>query len=38
VGWDVVEARGGRLVLVPFLSGHSTSAIVERIKRGVGCG
>jgi D-beta-D-heptose 7-phosphate kinase/D-beta-D-heptose 1-phosphate adenosyltransferase len=38
VGRDVVEARGGRLVLVPFLSGHSTSAIVERIKRGVGCG
>jgi D-beta-D-heptose 7-phosphate kinase/D-beta-D-heptose 1-phosphate adenosyltransferase len=40
VGRDVVEARGGRVVLVPFLPGHSTSAIVERIKRGVGvnCG
>ena len=37
VGRDVVEARGGRLVLVPFLPGHSSSAIVDRIKRGVGC-
>lgn len=37
VGRDLVEARGGRLVLVPFLPGYSTSAIVERIKteRGV---
>jgi D-beta-D-heptose 7-phosphate kinase/D-beta-D-heptose 1-phosphate adenosyltransferase len=32
VGRDVVEARGGRVVLVPFLPGHSTSAIVERIR------
>ena len=38
VGREVVEARGGRVVLAPFLPGHSTSAIVERIKRGVGCG
>ena len=37
VGREVVEARGGRLVLVPFLPGHSSSAIVDRIKRGVGC-
>jgi D-beta-D-heptose 7-phosphate kinase/D-beta-D-heptose 1-phosphate adenosyltransferase len=36
VGRDVVEARGGRVVLVPFLPGHSTSAIVDRIRRGVG--
>jgi D-beta-D-heptose 7-phosphate kinase/D-beta-D-heptose 1-phosphate adenosyltransferase len=37
VGRDLVEARGGRLVLVPFLPGHSSSTIVERIKtnRGV---
>lgn len=37
VGRDLVEARGGRLVLVPFLPGHSTSRIVERIRtnRGV---
>ena len=40
VGREVVEARGGRVVLVPFLPGHSTSAIVERIRRGAGvtCG
>jgi D-beta-D-heptose 7-phosphate kinase/D-beta-D-heptose 1-phosphate adenosyltransferase len=37
VGREVVEARGGRVVLVPFLPGHSSSAIVDRIKRGVGC-
>ena len=33
VGRDTVEARGGRVVLVPVEQGHSTSAIVERIKR-----
>ena len=37
VGRDVVEARGGRVVLVPFLPGHSTTAIVERIRRGMDC-
>lgn len=36
VGRDIVEARGGKLVLVPFLPGHSTSAIVERIMTGRG--
>jgi D-beta-D-heptose 7-phosphate kinase/D-beta-D-heptose 1-phosphate adenosyltransferase len=36
VGKDVVEARGGRLVLVPFLPGHSSSTIVERIRTGRG--
>jgi len=38
VGKDVVEARGGRLVLVPFLPGHSSSTIVERIRTGRGVG
>ncbi len=33
VGRDLVEARGGRLVLIPFLPGHSTSRIVDRIRR-----
>ena len=37
VGRDVVEARGGRVVLIPFLPGHSSSTIVDRIRRGVGC-
>ncbi len=30
VGADWVEARGGRVVRVPLLAGHSTSALVER--------
>jgi D-beta-D-heptose 7-phosphate kinase/D-beta-D-heptose 1-phosphate adenosyltransferase len=33
VGREVVEGRGGRLALIPFLPGHSTSRIVERIKK-----
>ncbi|HJV88794.1 MAG TPA: D-glycero-beta-D-manno-heptose 1-phosphate adenylyltransferase [Holophagaceae bacterium] len=36
VGKDVVEGRGGRLVLIPFLPGHSTSRIVERVLTGRG--
>ena len=36
VGRDLVEARGGRLVLIPFLPGHSTSCIEERIRSGRG--
>lgn len=36
VGRDIVEARGGRLVLLPFRDGNSTSRIVTRIKSGRG--
>ena len=36
VGRDVVEARGGRVAIIPFLPGHSTSTIVERILTGKG--
>lgn len=32
VGREVVEARGGRVVRVPLMSGYSTSAIVEAIQ------
>jgi D-glycero-beta-D-manno-heptose 1-phosphate adenylyltransferase len=32
VGADWVEARGGRIVRVPILSGFSTSALVERLR------
>lgn len=35
VGRDVVEARGGRVVRVPLEPGRSTTAIIERIRRGV---
>jgi rfaE bifunctional protein nucleotidyltransferase chain/domain len=33
VGRDTVEARGGRVVLVPVEPGHSTSSILSRIRR-----
>ena len=36
VGREVVEARGGRVVIIPFLPGFSTSAIEERIRTGRG--
>jgi rfaE bifunctional protein nucleotidyltransferase chain/domain len=32
VGRDTVEARGGRVVLMPVEAGHSTTAILERIR------
>lgn len=34
VGRDIVEARGGRVVLMPVEPGHSTTAIVERVRGG----
>ena len=34
VGREVVEARGGRVVRVPVVSGYSTSTILETIKAG----
>ncbi len=36
VGKDLVEGRGGRLALIPFLPGHSSSRIVARIQSGRG--
>ena len=33
VGSDIVEARGGRVVLVPLLTGRSTTGLVERIRK-----
>lgn len=33
VGRDVVEASGGRVVRVPMEQGHSTTSIVERVRR-----
>ena len=36
MGREVVEAEGGRLVLVPFLPGHSTTLIEQRIRSGRG--
>lgn len=31
IGRDIVEARGGRVVNVPYLEGASTTGIIERI-------
>ncbi|MCS6808788.1 MAG: D-glycero-beta-D-manno-heptose 1-phosphate adenylyltransferase [Bacteroidota bacterium] len=31
IGADVVQARGGRVVVLPFLQGQSTTRIIERI-------
>lgn len=36
VGRDVVETHGGRVVIIPFVPGHSTSRIEERIRSGRG--
>lgn len=33
-GAEAVRARGGRVVIVPLVPGHSTSALVERIRGG----
>ena len=32
VGRDIVEARGGRVVRVPVEEGHSTTAIIKKIR------
>jgi D-beta-D-heptose 7-phosphate kinase/D-beta-D-heptose 1-phosphate adenosyltransferase len=36
VGRDIVEGRGGTVVRVPIEPGHSTSAIVQKIRRPLG--
>jgi len=33
VGADFVENRGGEVVVIPFVEGKSTSALVEKIKK-----
>lgn len=33
VGRDIVEARGGRVVLAAVVEGHSTTAIIDRIRQ-----
>lgn len=34
VGREVVEARGGQVLTLPFLPGYSTSALIDRIRSG----
>jgi len=36
VGREIVIGRGGRVAIIPFLEGHSTSVIVDRIRRNQG--
>jgi len=36
VGADAVEAWGGRVVRVPLVPGHSTTALLTRLRRGGG--
>lgn len=31
IGWDIVEAAGGRVALAPLVDGRSTSAVIQRI-------
>lgn len=33
VGADIVEARGGKVVRVPLAEGHSTSNLIENVRR-----
>lgn len=32
VGYDVVKARGGEVITIPFVDGFSTTSILEKIK------
>jgi rfaE bifunctional protein nucleotidyltransferase chain/domain len=32
VGRDVVEARGGRVVRIPFVQGYSTTDVIGRVR------
>lgn len=36
IGRDVVEARGGRVVTIPFVDGASTTGIIEKIVKKYG--
>jgi rfaE bifunctional protein nucleotidyltransferase chain/domain len=36
IGADSVEAAGGRVVVVPYIKGFSTTEIIERIKNSDG--
>lgn len=33
VGWDIVEANGGRVVLIPLVEGRSTSNVIDKISK-----
>ena len=33
IGRDIVEARGGRVIRIPFETGYSTTSIIEKIEK-----
>ena len=33
VGRDIVEARGGRVLLIPVVAGFSTTALADRLRQ-----
>ena len=33
IGADIVERDGGRVTVIPYLKGHSTTALIERIRK-----
>lgn len=33
VGYDIVKAKGGEVITIPFLKGYSTTAIINKIKK-----
>ena len=33
IGYDTVTRNGGRVVVIPFLEGRSTSSLIEKIKK-----
>ena len=37
IGRDIVEARGGRVVNLPYIEGQSTTGIIDKILRTYGC-
>lgn len=34
IGKDIVEKEGGKVVVIPYLEGHSTTQIIERMSKG----
>ena len=34
VGYDVVKAKGGKVVTIDFIDGYSTTSIIEKLKKG----
>ena len=37
VGREVVQARGGQVLTLPFVPGYSTTALLQRLRRGNNC-